>query len=557
MFMQLNELTIKQAGKTLEKGEITSVELTRACLARIKEINGKLNACLTVCEKEALEEARMADKRKKMTVAREGRGRALPLLGIPYLAKDNILTRGVRATAASKILENYIAPYDATVISKLRQAGAVLLGKTNLDEFGHGASTENSVFGPTRNPHDLERVAGGSSGGSAAAVAADMCVFALGTDTGGSTRYPAGFCGVVGLKPTYGRASRFGLMAMTSSTDVPGVIAKNVQDAEIVLKTIEGVDKYDATTTVIPAEAGIQNLSSISPSWIPGSPARLASPDFNGQTDFIAHDFTNGLKVINEQGEAGGSPRMTNSLKGVKIGLPKEYFVEGIMPEVKEAIEKVIAKFKELGAEFIEVNLPHTKYGIPVYYIITPSEISSNLARFDGIKYGYSEIEKDKDRAHTLMKIYTKSRGVGFGSEAKRRIMLGTYALSAGYYDAYYLRAQRVRTIIKREMDEVLEKVDCLLTPTSPHVAFKIGTQNNDPLKNYLEDIFMSPASLAGLPAMSVPCGFAKSHKSDKHLKHLPIGMQLIGKRFGEEILFKAGQAYEEATELHKRKPGI
>ena len=494
--MSLNKLTIKQAQDLLEKGEITSVELTRACLARIKEVNEQLNACLTICEDEAMAEAKMVDERR-------AQGEKGILLGIPYLAKDNILTKGVRTTAASKILENYIAPYDATIIKKLRAAGAVLLGKTNLDEFAHGASTENSAFGATKNPWDLKRVPGGSSGGSAAAVAADLCIFALGTDTGGSIRVPAGFCSVVGIKPTYGFSSRFGLVSMTSSTDVPGPITKTVEDAEIVLSVIAGVDENDATTV---------------PTLTPGS-----SPVATGE----------------------------GRLDGMKIGLPKEYFIEGTDKGMSAAIDEVITKFKELGAEFREVSLPHTKYGVPVYYIITPCEISSNLARFDGIRYGYSEA-REKKESHNINEIYMKSRGHGFGPEAKRRIMLGTYALSAGYFDAYYLQAQKVRTKIKEEMDKVLEEVDVLLTPTSPHPAFSIGGQSNDPLKMYLEDIFVTGASLAGLPAVSIPCGFAKPHDGEIEM---PIGMQLIGKRFGENDLFKIGGAFQDATDFHKRKP--
>jgi len=485
--MNLNQLTIKQASQKMAAGEITSVELTKACLERIKEVDGKIKACLTVCEKEALAEAKQADERRAS-------GASGDLLGIPCLAKDNILTRGVKTTAASKILENYIAPYDATIIKKLRQAGAVLLGKTNLDEFAHGASTENSAFGPTHNPHDLERVSGGSSGGSAAAVAADMCIFALGTDTGGSIRQPASFCGAVGLKPTYGRSSRFGLIAMTSSTDVPGPLTKTVADASLVLSAIAGVDKNDATTVMAP----------------------LA--DFDKPAD----------------------------LAGVTIGLPKEYFIAGTDKGVTQVVEKAIADFKKLGVKFKEVSLPHTKYVVPVYYIITPSEISSNLSRFDGIKYGLS-IQSDGAKAD-LMSIYTKSRGRGFGPEAKRRIMLGTYALSAGYYDAYYLKAQKVRTKIKQEMDEALEQVDCLLTPTAPHAAFKIGQQSNDPLKMYLEDIFVAGASLAGLPAISLPAGFDNE---------LPVGLQLIGKRFAEATLFRIGHGYEQATEWHLKKAKI
>lgn len=496
--IELNKLTIKQAGEMLANKEITSVELTKACLARIKKVDGKIKACLTVCEKEALAEAKAADERR-------AKGEKGELLGIPYLAKDNIMTRGVKTTAASKILENYTAPYDATIIKKLKQAGAVLLGKTNLDEFAHGASTENSAYGSTHNPWDLKRVPGGSSGGSAAAVAADMCLFALGTDTGGSIRCPAAFCGITGLKPTYGRSSRFGLIAMTSSTDVPGPLTKTVEDAAIVLTVIAGVDEHDATTV---------DVTPLAPLY------------------------------------KGGK------MQGLTIGLPKEYFIPGTDKGVTLAVEKAIEDLKKLGAKFKEVSLPHTKYGVPVYYIITPSEVSSNLARFDGIKYGLSIMKnhphpsnvRGGENAGDLMEVYTKSRGKGFGPEAKRRIMLGTYALSAGYFDAYYLQAQKVRTKIKQEMDKVLETVDCLLTPTAPHVAFKIGEQSSDPLKMYLEDIFVTGASLAGLPAISLPCGFDKN---------MPVGMQLIGKRFDEAMLLKIGYNYEKATEWHLKKAEI
>jgi len=503
--MLSNQLTIRGAGEKLAQKEITSVDLTRACLARIKEVDDKIKACLTVCEKEALAEAKQADEIRRNNV---GAIHELPLLGIPYLAKDNIMTRGIKTTAASKILVNYIAPYDATIIKKLKQAGAVLLGKTNLDEFAHGASTENSAFGPTYNPWDLSRVPGGSSGGSAAAVAADMCLFALGTDTGGSIRYPASFCGVVGLKPTYGRNSRFGLIAMTSSTDVPGPITKTVEDAALVLSVIAGVDANDATT--------------------------------------VKEKIDNYQKI------------MKQNLPGLKIGLPQEYFIKGIAKGVKLAIEQAIAEFKKLGAEFVEISLPHTKYGVPVYYIITPSEISSNLARFDGIKYGYSTAltntaltpnpspaRSSQERGGDLMSIYKESRGQGFGPEAKRRIMLGTYALSAGYYDAYYLQAQKVRTKIRQELDKALETVDCLLTPTAPHPAFKIGEKLDDPLKMYLEDIFVTNASLAGLPAISLPAGFANN---------LPVGLQLIGKRFDEAILFRLGYNFQQATSWHTER---
>ncbi|MCK4539852.1 Asp-tRNA(Asn)/Glu-tRNA(Gln) amidotransferase subunit GatA [Candidatus Parcubacteria bacterium] len=487
--MKLNGLTIRQAQEKLETGEITSVDLTRACLDRIKAVDNKVKACLTVCEEEALVEAKKAD-------ARRAKGELGDLLGIPYIAKDNIMAKGVKMTAASKILENYIAPFDATIIKKLKEKGAVLLGKSNLDEFAHGASTENSAFGPTHNPWDLERVPGGSSGGSAAAVAADMCLFALGTDTGGSIRCPASFCGVAGLKPTYGLASRFGLIAMTSSTDVPGPIAKTVEDAKIVMDAISGIDKNDATTV--------------------------------------------NTKELSSEASELSSKRV---LKGKKIGMPKEYFNEGLDEDVKKFVMKAVNEYEKQGAEIVNVSLPHNKYGVAVYYIITPSEISSNLARFDGIRYGFSDKESKK-----LIDVYKKSRGKGFGPEAKRRIMLGTYALSAGYFDAYYLKAQKVRTIIKEEFDRVLKEVDCIITPTSPHTAFKIGEQSSDPLKMYLEDVYVTGASLAGLPAISIPVGFSRG---------LPVGMQIIGKRFDENLLYGMGIAFQGATDYHKAKPEL
>jgi len=483
--MKLNELTIKQAIEKLDEGVITAVDLAHACLDRIKEVDEKLKALLTVCKNEAIDEAEKADKRR-------AKGEKGGLLGIPYIAKDNILTKGIRTTAASKILENYIAPFDATIIKKLKKAGAVLLGKSNLDEFAHGGSTENSAFGPTHNPWDLQKVPGGSSGGSGAAVASDMCLFALGTDTGGSVRCPAAFCGVVGLKPTYGRSSRFGLMAMTSSTDVPGTLTKTVEDAALVLQAIAGHDKYDASTP-----------------------------------DEIVGDY---------------SQKINQNIKGLKIGLPVEYYSEGLSPAVRSAMNEARKKFIELGAEIKEVSLPHAKYAVPVYYIITPSEVSSNLARFDGIKYGLSVKGED------LLEVYLKSRGQGFGREAKRRIMLGTYALSAGYRDAYYLQAQKVRTKIKEEVDAVLTEVDVILTPTQPTAAYKIGSYDADPLQMYLEDIFVIPASLAGLPAISIPCGFAKG---------LPLGLQLIGARFDENKLFQAGYQYQQNTDWHLKKPII
>jgi len=490
---ELNKLTIKQASELLKSKQVSSVELTEACLRRIKKIDNptnkseasKINAFLTVCEEEAIRDAKKADEKRK-------KGEAGELLGIPFAAKDVLMTKGIRTTAASKILENYIAPFDATVIKKLKQAGAVLLGKLNCDEFAHGASGENSAYGPTANPWDLTRVAGGSSSGPAAAVAADMCLFSMGTDTGGSIRCPASFCNITGLKPTYGRNSRFGLLSMTSSTDTPGPLTKTVEDASLVEKVIAGHDQNDATT-----------------------PDKEV-PDY--------------------------SVELNKEIKGVRIGVPEEFF-KGADKNIIKLIEQSIKKLKELGAKIIPITLPHAKYGIPVYYIITPSEISSNLARFDGIRYGLSAKE-----AKNLKELYFKSKGKGFGPEVKRRIMLGTYALSAGYYDAYYLQAQKVRTKIREELDRELEKLDAILTPTQPDTAYKIGEQTDDIIKMYLEDLFVAPASLAGLPAISIPGGFAAN---------LPTGIQLIAKRFNEGMLFRIGHQFQQATDWHKKKSEI
>jgi aspartyl-tRNA(Asn)/glutamyl-tRNA(Gln) amidotransferase subunit A len=471
--MNLNELTIKEAREKLDKSEITALELTQACLKHIREADPEIKACLTLDETETLKMARTADKRLAA-------GEASPLLGIPYLCKDNIMTKGWKTTAASRILADYVAPYDATVIKNLKAAGAVLLGKTNLDEFAHGASTENSAFGPTRNPLDLSRVPGGSSGGSAAAVAARMALFALGSDTGGSIRQPASFCGLSGLKPSYGRVSRFGLISMTSSTDVIGPLTKTVEDATLVFQVIAGHDDLDATS----------------------------APE-----DVVAEEFTRALQA--------------SDLPGLKIGWPKEYFLKELDPEIRRRLEAVAEKLAEAGAEIIEVSLPHARYGIPVYYIITPAEISSNLARFDGIGWGLNHEAAD------LQEFYKKNRGQGFGSEAKRRIMLGSYVLSAGYYDAYYKQAQRVRDLIRQDFATAFKKVDLLLTPTTPHPAFKIGEQVNNPLAMYLEDIFVTGASLAGLPAISVPAGL---------IAGLPIGAQLIAPRLAEAELIRAAK---------------
>ena len=465
--MELNKLTIKEAHNGLVAKKFTSVELTEACLAEIKKLNKKLNVFITVTEYEALEQAKAVDKKIAA-------GAEIGILeGVPMAIKDNILVKDIRCTAGSKILENYIATYDATVVEKLRIAGAVILGKTNLDEFAMGASTETSHFGPTKNPHDLKRVPGGSSGGSAAAVAANMCIYALGSDTGGSVRQPASFCGVVGMKPTYGAVSRYGLMAMASSLDQIGPIAKTVEDAEIVFDVIRGKDEMDSTT--------VERVN----------------------------------KKENKQ----------ISIKGLKVGLPKEYFIGGMDDEVEKCVLDVVEKFRKSGAEIIDVSLPHAEYTLATYYIIVPAEVSANMARYDGVRYGY----KTK-KAKTLLDTYLKTRAEGFGDEVKRRIMLGTYALSAGYYDAYYLQAQRMRTLIRQDFLKVFKEVDCLVMPTSPTTAFKIGERIDDPLTMYLSDVFTVSANVAGLPAISVPVGEANK---------LPVGVQIMAPWFGEEKLFE------------------
>ena len=490
--MNLRNITIKEARKLLDNGELTSLELTDFFLQRISDLDKNLKTCISVFFDSAREDAKEADKR----IAQGEKG---DLLGIPYLLKDIILTKGKKTTAASKMLENYIAPYDATVVKKLNQAGAVLLGKTNLDEFAHGASTENSAFFVTKNPWDITRVPGGSSGGSSAAVAADLCMFALGSDTGGSIRQPASFCGITGLKPSYGRVSRFGLMAMTSSTDVIGPLTKNIEDAAIVLKVIAGEDKFDLTSS--------QN---------------------------IVEDY---LKNIDKP------------IKGLKIGVVREFLSAELEEGVHSGILEAIEVFKKLGAEIIDISLPYNKYSIPVYYIITPSELSANLARLDGIRYGYSLKFNPKGQSvENINEIYAKNRGESFGPEAKRRIMLGTYVLSSGYYDAYYKKAMAVKEKIKQEFKNVFNQVDLIITPTSPHTAFKIGQQVNDPLKMYLEDIFVTGPSLVGLPAISIPAGFSKG---------LPFGLQIIANKFEENKIFQAGFNYQKETDWHKKFPNI
>jgi aspartyl-tRNA(Asn)/glutamyl-tRNA(Gln) amidotransferase subunit A len=490
--MKLELMTIKEIQALLQSKKISSLELTNFFLDRIKKLDPKLMACISVFDVEARKFAKQADD--KISQGEKGE-----LLGIPYLLKDNILVKGLKTTAASKMLENYIAPYDATVVEKLKLAGAVLLGKTNLDEFAHGSSTENSAFFTTKNPWDLERVPGGSSGGSATAVSAGLCVFALGSDTGGSVRQPASFCGISGLKPTYGRVSRYGLMAMTSSTDVIGTLTKSAEDSAIVLQIISGQDKFDLTTS--------QNKV----------------PDY--------------------------SKNIKKSLKGLKIGVVKEFLEDGIDKDVQQGILEAISEFKKLGAKIVDISLPINKYSVPAYYIITPSEVSSNLARLDGIRYGHSLKFNPKGKsAENLNEIYLRNRGEGFGPEAKRRIMLGTYALSSGYFDAYYKKALAVREKIKQEFKQAFNKVDIILTPTSPHPAFKIGEQVNDPLKMYLEDVYLAGASLAGLPAISLPAGFSKK---------LPFGLQLISDKFREDLILNCAYNFQQATDWHKRFPVV
>ena len=477
--MKLTDLTITQAHQGLKKKEFSALELCKAYLDRIKERDRGILAFLTINTEKALSQAKKIDDLISA-------GKEISILaGLPCAIKDNILVEDVKCTAGSKILENYIAPYDATVIKKLKSEGCLILGKTNLDEFAMGSSTENSAFGPTHNPHDLTRVPGGSSGGSAAAIAANECVYALGSDTGGSIRLPASFCGVVGLKPTYGAVSRYGLIAFASSLDQIGPITKTVEDCKIVFEAIRGWDDMDSTSV----------------------------------------ELSQKPKTKNEK----------LNLKEIKIGIPREYFIKGIDEEVKKVIEAAIKKYQEMGAKIEEISLPHTEYALPAYYIISPSEASANLSRYDGIKYGYSTKE-----AKDLMEIYLKSKGEGFGAEVRRRIMLGTYALSAGYYEAYYLRAQKVRTLVKNDFDSVFKNVDAIFTPVSPTPAFKLGEKIDDPLTMYLSDIFTVSINLAGLPALSLPCG---------KVDNLPVGFQIIGKPFEESKILEISEIFEKACQ--------
>ncbi|MFP5212509.1 MAG: Asp-tRNA(Asn)/Glu-tRNA(Gln) amidotransferase subunit GatA [Acidobacteriota bacterium] len=485
--MDLHTLTIHELHDLLARREVSAAEVVRAYLGRIERLDPGLHAYLAVMADEALAEAEAFDSGAKDFASS-------PIAGVPLAIKDVLCMQGLRTTCGSRILENFKPPYDGTVIEKLRKSGAIFLGKTNMDEFAMGSSSENSAYGVTRNPWDTECVPGGSSGGSAAAVAADLCAGSLGTDTGGSIRQPASFCGVVGIKPTYGRVSRFGLVAFASSLDQIGPITKDVEDAAILLQQIAGYDRRDSTSVDRPV------------------------PDYLG-----------GLK---------------EPLKGLRLGIPKEYFVEGMHPEVESVVRESIRACKELGAELVDVSLPHTEYGVAAYYIIAPAEASSNLARYDGVKYGL-RVPDSKD----LLSMYRRSRSQGFGPEVKRRIMLGTYVLSAGYYDAYYKKASQVRTLIRQDFLNAFEKCDALVAPVAPIPAFKIGEKTDDPLQMYLSDVLTLPASLAGVPGISVPCGFS----SEK----LPIGLQVIGPHFREDLILRIAYQFEQATGCCKQRPSI
>ena len=486
MSSDLNTLAIADAARMLRAREISAVELTRACLGRIAAVEPKIHAYLTVSEKEAVAQADAADARIRA-------GDAPALCGIPLAIKDIYATRGVRTTCASRMLENFVPAYDATVIARLRADGAVFLGKTNLDEFAMGSSTENSAFGPTMNPHDISRVAGGSSGGSAAAVGAHECLAALGTDTGGSIREPASFCGVVGIKPTYSRVSRYGVIAYASSLDQVGPFSKTVRDASIVLRSLAGVDPKDSTCSA------------------------RAVPDYERS--------------------------LSGEVKGLRIGVPREFFVEGMDASVEGSVRAALRQYESMGARCEEISLPHTGYAVAAYYLIATAEASANLARYDGIRYGLRVPAPD------TVSLYESTRARGFGAEVKRRIMLGTFALSAGYYDAYYLKAQKVRTLIRRDFERAFEKCDLIATPVAPTTAFKLGEKMSDPLTMYLSDIFTISVNLAGLPGMSVPCGYDDSN--------LPIGLQLIGPAFGEETILRAGDALERSGAVTRRDPAL
>lgn len=485
--MELYSLTIHEAQDKLRQGEITSVELTESVLERVAEVENKVGAYISLQADLALNMARLADERRAV-------GEDNPLLGIPLGIKDVLVTQGVPTTAGSKILEGFIPPFDATALTKLRAAGAVFVGKTNMDEFAMGSSTEYSAYHVTKNPWDLNRVPGGSSGGSAAAVAADEALGALGTDTGGSVRLPASYCGIVGLKPTYGRVSRYGLIAFGSSLDQIGPLTKDVEDAAALLSCVAGYDPYDSTSLKAPV------------------------PDYVAET------------------------KQADSLKGLKVGVPKEYFIEGLEAGVESAVRAAIEKLAGLGAEVVEVSLPHTQYGVPIYYLIAPAEASANLSRYDGVRFGQRRDGQD------MWDTFRQTRTAGFGPEVKRRIMLGTYALSAGYYDAYYLKAQQVRTLLRRDFEQAFEQVDVMVSPVAPNVAFELGAKVDDPLQMYLIDVFTVSLNLAGVCGISVPCGFSEE---------MPVGLQIIGPALGESAILRTAYLYEQATEWHKHRPAL
>ena len=485
--MELNQLTIHELQEKIKNGETSAVKITESVFQRIDAVEERVHSYIRLLKEEALTAASKADEVIK-------KGEIKPLTGIPIALKDIVCTKGIPTTCGSHILHNFMPPYDATVVEKLRDAGALFVGKANMDEFAMGSSTENSYFGPTRNPWDLERIPGGSSGGSAAAVAADECIASIGSDTGGSIRQPAALCGVVGLKPTYGRVSRFGLVAFASSLDQIGPFTKDVEDCAIMMNVLAGYDPKESTS--LPAEV----------------------PDYR---QFVGRD-----------------------IKGWKIGIPKEYFIEGIDSEVSAAIQKTITVIEKCGGKCVEIFLPHTEYCLAVYYIIAPAEASSNLARYDGVKYGL-RVSDGRD----LLDMYKKTRMQGFGAEVKRRIMIGTYALSAGYYDAYYGKASQVRALIKRDFVEAWKKCDVILTPTTPTPAFKIGEKTDDPLQMYLSDIFTISTNLAGIPGISVPCGFTASG--------LPIGVQFLAGHLEEGKLIQIASAYEKNAQIEKRRPKL
>ena len=486
----LNQLSISELTAKIARREVSAREATQACLNRIQQVDGKIHAFLTYDASDALAQADVVDK----DVAAGATAAERPLLGVPVGIKDVLAVKNQPLNCASKILGKFISPYDATVIEKLRAAGAVVFGRLNMDEFAMGSSTENSAFGTTRNPWDTDRIPGGSSGGSAAAVAADECIATLGSDTGGSIRQPAALCGCVGLKPTYGRVSRYGLVAFASSLDQVGPFTRNARDAATMLEVLSGLDPRDSTSVPQPV-----------PRYAAG---------------------------------------LTGDIKGLKLGLPKEYMIGGLDPQVNQAVQTAVKQLQKLGAEVVEISLPHTDYAVATYYIIATAEASANLARFDGIRYGLRENGDDP------ISLYSRTRGAGFGPEVKRRIILGTYVLSSGYYDAYYLRAQKVRTLIRQDFLKAFETVDAIVTPTTPTAAFRVGEKSDDPLQMYLSDIFTISCNLAGICGLSLPCGFTANPR-------LPIGLQLLGKPFGEETILKLAHAYEQGTEWHREKPPL